>query len=521
MSITRRDALIKGVLLAVCATGLPAQGLAAGDEAAAAAYLGVRDYAGVRALAETLARGTFKAPPRIPDRFTKMDRDAYFAIHSGRKSRLWAGGDSPFEVGMFHAGGLFQYPVRIFEIVGGETKAIGFDPARFTYGDVRPTVDEEDALGYAGFRLYGRLNWDRDLASFLGASYFRAVGGELQYGLSARGLAVDTARFGSEEFPMFRALWLHRPKQDDGSLTVLALLDSASTAGAYRFVIEPGRTTVIDVDTAIFPRTRLDSAGIAPITSMYLHGENDYRQRDDYRPEVHDSDGLCMLTGAGEWIWRPLHNPAKPHVNAFTDNNPRGFGLLQRDRNFDHYQDDRIFFERRPNLWIEPKGDWGPGRIELVELPARDEDDDNIVAYWRPDQPPQPDKPAELSYRMHWGTAMPDRLPAPARAVATRIGIPEVPWAERDRKNRTFVVDFVGGDLMMLDAAAPVRPVITVNTGKIARPVARRIQEHAGWRVTFDLLTEGAAMVDLRMFLEHRGGALSETWTYQWLASDL
>ncbi len=519
MAITRRDAML-GVLLGVSAAGL-GRAVWAADETAAATYGRVRSYADVRALAERMAREAFQDPPRVPERFAKLDYQGYFAIRSAREARLWSGTDLPFEVGLFHAGGLFQYPVRIFEIAGEETNPIGFDPARFTYGDVSPTVDEEGALGYAGFRLYDRLNWDRDVASFLGASYFRAVGGELHYGLSSRGLAIDTTRFGSEEFPMFRAFWLHRPAAGDGSLTVLALLDSASTAGAYRFVIQPGRTTVIDVDTAIFPRTRLDSAGIAPITSMYLHGENDYRQRDDFRPEVHDSDGLSMLTGSGEWIWRPLHNPSAAHVNAFSDTNPRGFGLLQRDRNFSHFQDDRVLYERRPNLWIEPRGDWGPGRIELVELPAVDETVDNIVAYWRPEEPPQPDRPAELAYRMHWGTVMPDRLPAPARAMSTRIGVAGTPGRERDRRNRAFVVDFVGGDLLMLDPAAPVRPVITASRGKVARPTARYIAELGAWRARFELQPEGAEVVDLRMFLEHRGGALSETWTYQWHASDL
>lgn len=520
MAITRRDAVL-GALFGITATALPRSARPAEPDSPAASYARIRDYAGVRALAERIAREDFKDPPRVPERFAKLDYEGYFSIRSGRDARLWSGSDLPFEIGLFHAGGLFQYPVRIFEIDGEETRAIGFDPGRFTYGEIEPTDDEGQALGYAGFRLYDRLNWDRDIASFLGASYFRAVGGELQYGLSSRGLAIDTTRFGSEEFPMFRAFWLRRPAPGDGTLTVLALLDSASTAGAYRFVIRPGRTTLIDVDAAIFPRTRLDGAGIAPVTSMYLHGENDYRQRDDFRPEVHDSDGLCMLTGAGEWIWRPLRNPASGHVNAFSDTNPRGFGLLQRDRDFEHYQDDRIFYDRRPNLWIEPRGDWGPGRVELVELPAGDETVDNIVAYWRPDQPPQPDRPAELAYRMHWGTVMPGRLPAPARALATRVGIAGSPGRERNRRSRRFVVDFAGGDLMMLDAAAPIRPVITASGGKIARPEARLLRDGGVWRVSFELHPEGAEMVDLRMFLEHRGGALSETWNYQWHADDL
>lgn len=520
MAITRREALA-GIILTVGASAGSGAARSQQKPSPAAAFAAVREFADVRALAERVARESFEDPPRVPERFANLDYHSYYAIRTARDARLWSGADMPFEVGLFHAGGLFQYPVRIFEITERETHAIGFDPARFTYGDIRPTSDEEAALGYAGFRLYDRLNWDRDVASFLGASYFRAVGGELQYGLSARGLAIDTTRFGSEEFPMFRAFWLHRPKPNEGHVTVLALLDSASTAGAYRFTIHPGRTTVIDVDVAIFPRTRLDGAGIAPITSMYLHGENDYRSRDDFRPEVHDSDGLSMLTGSGEWIWRPLRNPSAPQFNAYTDTNPRGFGLLQRDRRYESYQDDRIFYERRPNLWIEPRGDWGKGRIELVELPAGDETSDNIVAYWRPEEPPQPDRPAELAYRMHWGTVMPERLPGPARVLATRIGVAGASGGERDRRNRTFVIEFAGGDLMMLDPSAPVRPMISNNRGKIARASAHYSQPTGVWRASFDLLPEDAEVVDLRLFLEHRGGALSETWTYQWRADDL
>ena len=520
MAITRRDALL-GALFGVAATALPRGAATAEAGSQAAAYARVRGYADVRALAEGLARSEFRSPQTVPERFAGLDSKGYFAIQSDRKARLWSGGDLPFEVGLFHAGGMFRYPVRIFEVAGEETRAIGFDPGRFSYGEIHPTGDEEQALGYAGFRLYDRLNWGREVASFLGASYFRAAGGELQYGLSSRGLAVDTTRFGSEEFPMFRAFWLHRPAAGDMALTVLALLDSASTAGAYRFVIRPGRTTTIDVEAAVFPRTRLDGAGIAPVTSMYLHGENDYRARDDYRPEVHDSDGLCMLTGAGEWIWRPLRNPAGGQVNSFTDENPRGFGLLQRDRDFEHYQDDRAYYDRRPNLWIEPAGDWGKGRVELVELPAGDETSDNVVAYWRPERPPQPDRPLEFGYRMHWGTVVPAQLSGPARALATRVGIAGSPGAERNPRNRRFVVDFAGGDLMMLDAAAPVRPVVTANGAEVGRMSAHRLAAGGVWRVEFDLRTGNAEAVDLRMFLEHRGGALSETWIYRWHADDL
>ena len=294
-------------------------------------------------------------------------------------------------------------------------------------------------------------------------------------------------------------------------MTVLALLDSGSTTGAYKFTIEPGGNTIFDVAATIYPRRTLNGIGIAPITSMYLYGENDYRSRDDFRPEVHDSDGLMMRTGAGEWIWRPLQNPSVPRVNSFQDTQPSGFGLVQRDRNFDHYLDDGVYYDRRPNLWIEPSGDWGKGRIELVELPAHDETVDNLAAYWRPEQVPDPDNPMSFSYRMHWGSVMPDRLPGPGRTIATRTGLGGIPGQERNGRIRKFVIDFKGGDLDRLSSDSPVEPVITAVGAEIIKPAARPLEELGAWRMEFDLDPIGQGS---------HGGALTETWSYQWREND-
>lgn len=483
----------------------------------------VGSFEGLEALARDVAKTPFEAPVRVPKRFVQLNHDKYRAIRLAGDRALWSDTDLPFRMAPFHAGWLFPHPIDLFEIGVDGTSRLPFETTRFTYPDsmTPPDGGEADQLGYAGFRVFDRFDFERDVAAFLGASYFRAVGKEMQYGLSARGLALNTARFGEEEFPIFRAFWLQRPVPDSGSVTVLALLDSASTTGAYRFVIETGRSTVMDVTASIFPRTDLDGIGLAPMTSMYLHGENDYRRRDDFRPEVHGSDGLVMRTGAGEWIWRPLRNPAEPRISTFSDATPRGFGLQQRDRSFAHYLDDGVYYDRRPNLWIEPTGDWGRGRVELIELPTNDETVDNIVVYWRPEIPPQPDRPISVGYRMYWGAEMPDRLPAPGRVMATWTGIGGTAGEERDPKVRKFVVDFSGGDLARLGKGDAVEAVVTASKGVVRGVAARPVEELGGWRMIFDLDPDGEAPIDLRAYLRFRGGALTETWLYTWHPEDV
>ena len=101
----------------------------------------------------------------------------------------------------------------------------------------------KDRAGFAGFRVQFATNWKADIAAFLGASYFRAVGDDTrQYGLSARGLAIDTAFARPEEFPRFTAFWFERPSRDAGTLTLYALLDSPSIAGALLSGIPLGST---------------------------------------------------------------------------------------------------------------------------------------------------------------------------------------------------------------------------------------------------------------------------------------
>jgi len=419
----------------------------------------------------------------------------------------------------FHLGIYFHTPVHIFEVVEGRAREIAYDPGLFDLGKTGlDSARLPKDLGFAGFRLMYHTDWSRDVVAFLGASYFRAVGGSLQYGQSARGLAIDCGMDRAEEFPLFTAFWLERPDHDAARVTVYALLDSPSVAGAYRFDILPADTLVMDIDAALYPRRPIERLGIAPLTSMFLNGENDRRIGNDWRPEIHDTDGLALWTGAGEWIWRPLTNPAGVRVNSFVDENPRGFGLLQRDRTFDHYQDDGVFYERRPSVWVEPKSGWGKGAVMLVELPADDETVDNIVAFWNPAARPQRGQELLFGYRLHWGERMPAASPL-ARVVATRTGIGGVTGQKRTYFSWRFVVDFAGGNLGLIARDARVEPVITTSRGQIEFPSARPLEAINGYRAMFDVRPDAAGAggaIDLRLFLRADGEPLTETWSYQW-----
>lgn len=481
------------------------------------------DYAVLKGHARALAGQPYHAPDRdLPESLAHLSWDGVQAIRFRSTRSLWYAKPSRFRVQFFHRTPLFKDRVRLAEVVNGAAHEIEYDPSMFdlTKAGVQARSLKKD-LGFAGFRLHYHTDWTRDVAAFLGASYFRAVGTDThQYGLSARGLAIDTALDHGEEFPIFTGFWLEPPTEDSNLLTVYAQLDSPSVTGAYRFEIAPGPTTVIEVDAALYPRKPIERVGIAPLTSMYHYGKNDRRLANDWRPEVHDSDGLSILTGAGEWIWRPLVNSSGVRVNSFMDENPRGFGLLQRDRNFDHYQDDGAYYDQRPSVWVEPKlgsGGWGKGAIQLVELPAVDETFDNIVAFWNPAEKPKPGQELLFSYRLYWGTRMPlasDR----AQVVATRTGVGGVVGQKRKYFSWRFAVDFVGGELAGLPAESNVEPMITASRGEVEITSARPQKEIKGYRAMFDLKPTDSSTepIDLRLYLRLDGQPLTETWIYQW-----
>jgi len=476
------------------------------------------DYAWLKGQARALAGRAYVSANRpLPPAVDALDWDKHQSIRYRADHALWGDQKLRFRAQFFHLGQYQKTPVRIHEVHDGQASELAYDPELFDYGksDLQGTALPKD-LGFAGFRLNFHTDLERDVCAFLGASYFRAVGGDWQYGLSARGLAIDTGLPRPEEFPTFVSFWLERPPTGVSSMTVYALLDSPSITGAYRFIITPGDRLVMDVDAALYPRKTIERLGIAPLTSMFQTGENDRRMANDWRTEIHDSDGLQMWNGAGEWIWRPLNNPASLRFSAFADQNPRGFGLLQRDRDFNNYQDDGVFYDKRPSLWVETKGAWEAGSVQLIEIPTHDETFDNIVVLWNPQRPPQPGEELLFAYRMHWG-AQPPFQSGLAHCVATRTGIGGIVGQPRKYFSWRFAIDFAGGGLGLLGPKSKVEPVITTSRGRLEITSARPQAAINGWRAMFDLVPPpGMEPIDLRLYLSYDGQPLTETWMYQY-----
>jgi glucans biosynthesis protein len=437
-----------------------------------------------------------------------LSYDQYRAIRFQKGASIWSGEDRTFTIDLFHPGFIYETPVNI-NIVTDLARRVLFTNEIFDYGpEVTAVPTSNDARGYSGFRVRAPINRPDYLDEFLvfqGASYFRGVGRDQTYGISARGLAVRTARPEGEEFPVFTDFWIERPAKKASSLVIHAMLQSPSVVGAYTFTVTPGDETVIDVDMTLFPRTELTAYGIAPLTSMFLFDASARARFDDFRDAVHDSDGLEMVTGRGERVWRPLANPRALQVSGFIDKSPRGFGLLQRKRNFADFEDWEARYERRPALWVEPRGDWGEGHVELVEIPSDREIHDNIVAYWQSATPLPPGKAAEFSYRLRYtNEPLDDSL---ARVVATRSGV-----AQRSPDQRAFVIDFKGAtpppdDLQITATSSP---------GQVLDARGSLVTETGAYRVSFELAPERADLVELRVVLTSKEQPWSETWLYRW-----
>jgi glucans biosynthesis protein len=470
----------------------------------------------LREEARRLSREPYQPPDEeLPDWVAGLDWEGYQSIRFRPERALWGRDNLPFRVQMFHLGLFYKHPVALYEVAHGVAQPIAYAANLFNFAGGLQTSAEADELGFAGFKIYARPDFQRDAVAFQGASYFRGVGATKQYGLSARGLAIGTGLPRPEEFPDFRSFWLERPSAKADHLVVHALLDSPSLTGAYRFAIQPGTLTVMEIEARLFPRQAIERVGIAPLTSMFQYGENDRRVADDFRPEIHDSDGLALHTGNGERIWRPLVNSPVVRVNSFLDQDPKGFGLMQRDRNFDHYLDDGALYHLRPSAWVEPLDGWGKGAVQLVEIPTQDETFDNIVAFWNPAEPFAPGQERVFRYRLIFGAE-----PAPrngmAEVVATRIGAGGIPGQKNREPSRKFVIDFEGGRLDKLPQQAKVEPVISASRGQIKEAAARPVKGARAWRCNFDLASEGSEPVDLRCYLRDARGALTETWLYQW-----
>lgn len=474
-------------------------------------------FADVAARAEALAAKPFVPPAPIPKFLRSLAAEKWRRIDYLPKKALWRGQNLPFELQFFHPGYLYEQTVPINIISEYGVGQWMFEKKLFSYPEPELRKRVPPDLGYAGYRIYyplERTSPSTKIAVFLGASYFHAVGLGQVFGLSARGLAVDTGLSKGEEFPYFKEFWLRQPTADAEKITVYALLDSASVTGAYRFVIDPGRSTVIDVQARLFARKNIKKLGVAPLTSMFLFSETRDRGLTDYRPEVHNSDGLMIAAGDGEWIWRPLRNPDRLAINSFTGKGLKGFGLMQRDRHFAHYQDLDAHFERRPSAWVVPLGDWGPGRVELVQIPSDHQRNDNIVAYWVPKKAVKAGQSLDFAYRLFWQRLDPQRPPA-GYVTATRIG--QASGQGDAAPAPKLVVDFAGPELAKLPADAEVGAYVDVGiNGKVGGVRVIKNQISGGWRLIFTVkLDDQDHPLEMRAYLTGAdGGALTETWSY-------
>ncbi|MFN2375611.1 MAG: glucan biosynthesis protein [Candidatus Binatia bacterium] len=469
----------------------------------------------VAAEAKALAAKPYQDPVvAVPKWLVELSYDQWRDIRFRSERALWRDRSLPFEVQFFHPGLYYDRIVALSEIDSTGVRPIAFSPGHFDYGknDIASRVPQD--LGFAGFRLQYPIKapaYKDEVIVFLGATYFRAIGKDQGFGLSARALAIDTASPSGEEFPWFREFWLVRPVKAASDIEVFGLLDSPSLSGAYRFVIYPGTQTVVDVEARLYRRREIAKLGIAPMTSMFLYGENSTRCFDNYRPEVHDSDGLLLHSDTGEWLWRPLENPETLQVRSYQMTNPRGFGVLQRDRDFVSYQDLETNQQKRPSAWITPKGQWGPGRVELVEIPTSKDIHDNINAYWVPENQPPLGEPITFSYKF---TAYGDDATRPpaGRVTATRREAGPRPG------NHRFIIDFEGKQLEKIPADDVLRAVVNVaggdEKGRIVSQYVIKNPSTGGWRLGFELEPADREPIELRAYLDKAGAALTETWSY-------
>jgi glucans biosynthesis protein len=466
-------------------------------------------------------------PPVL--RQDNLDYDKYREIEFRHDRALWAAEGMPFRTEFFHPGYIYHEPVRVNEFTLTHTQPIRFVQDFFNYRKLTIAKQIPADTGYAGFRILNELNgpgrWD-ELGSFLGASYFRLLGKGQRYGQSARGLAIDSGETDRpEEFPIFTDWWLGKPQREDNQLRLYALLDSVSCAGAYEFVIQPGETTVADIECVLFfretntvatvapNRKPIVSVGIAPLTSMFWFGKQSERKFDDYRREVHDSDGLLMHLDHGEMLWRPLNNAAVMRHQRFSTRSLRGFGLLQRERNYEAYQDMFNYYHQVPSVWVAPRGNWGEGEVHLLELSTEYEGLDNIVAFWDPKMKPAPLRPMRYAYTLFW-TLENDFKLSQDKVVATRIGA-----HPRHNTWRQIVIDFAGP---RLGAIAETNPPVAIahasSNGIITENQVFFNPLKRNWRVILAMQpNEGNRdPIDLRCTLKLGEEAVSETWTYHW-----
>jgi glucans biosynthesis protein len=460
-------------------------------------------------MARELAKSPFKPPnSTLPEPFNNLTFEQYSTIRRVPGTAIWGDARSGFALEPLNRGFIYATPMQLYLVEAGLSQKVIYDRTLFDFGKLQAPPEIGD-LGFSGVRILrggGGEGW-KDAAIFQGATFFRSLARGQSYGVSARGLSIRTGDAQGEEFPIFRTLWIEKPSPAADSLVIHALLDSTSLTGAFRFTLHPGDATIIDTELTLFTRVAVDHIGLSCMTGMYLFGGLDHRHSDDVRLSVYDVTGLQILTGGGEWIWRPVANRETLQISAFADHNPRGFGLLQRNRNFDSFGDDDAHWELKPSLWIEPIGDWGDGEVMLLEIPSDSENNDNIIAQWRPKLAVAQGASISFAYRQFWCWTPPAH-PDGAVAVNSRIG--------KVGRRQRFVVEFVSDLFADPQKAAEVSPAIEANPGQIVAIHAYPYKERRSIRVVFDLDPGSETFSELRLVLKAANKPVSETWLYRW-----
>ncbi|WP_298261889.1 glucan biosynthesis protein G [uncultured Litoreibacter sp.] len=471
----------------------------------------------LKAEAKRLSGQSYAPMEEVPQAWKDLTYDQYKALAFDTNKALWSGTDRAFQMDFFHPGLYFPRPIEINIVEDDTARTLGFDLSLFNRHDKFPEdlVDGagDPSLGYSGLRLRHELvkpGRFEEFMVFQGASYFRAIGTGQNYGLSARGLALNTGEAEGEEFPEFTRFWVEAPSEDATTIIVHALLDSPSVTGAYSFIITPGKPAQVSVKATLYPRVELTHVGIAPLTSMFLFDQTNRSDFDDFRDAVHDSEGLLIWNGAGEMLWRPLANSTGLQVSSFVDNNPRGFGLMQRARDPEDFADLEAYYHNRPSLWITPEMDWGKGAVTLVEIPSDKEIYDNIVAYWRPRAALEAGSEYNFAYRMDWGEEPKETRPV-SRVLNSRIG----KGYDKDTSYVIMALDFADHELFAGDLDDITR-FISANNGSVSEGVLQRNPGTGGVRLAFKFEPGDAKAAELRVQLLKDAKSLTEVWLYRW-----
>jgi glucans biosynthesis protein len=462
--------------------------------------------------ARDLAKQPFNAlPADAPEVFRNLGYEQYVGIRHRPGTAIWAMEGINFALEPLHRGFIFSTPMQINIVAQGQAQRVRYDPSLYDFGQLAVPQTNAD-IGFSGFRILvaqtDKTSFS-EIATFQGASFFRAVARGQNPGVMARAVSIKTADPRGEEFPAIRAVWIERPSLAENRLVIHALIDSASLTGAYRFTLRPGEATLVDTECTLFTRNAVDSYGLATMSATFVSGGMGQRRNADLRPTIAEIGGMQMLTGKGEWIWRPVANRDTLQVSTFVDDKPRGFGFLQRDRAFENYQDDVQHWEARPSLWIEPIGEWAAGGVQLVEIPSESEVNDNIIAFWKPHAPLAAKSETSLAYRQFWCWSPPER-PDLAVAILSRQG------RGATAKRRRFLVQFTGDILGRLDKAEDVVPKLAATPGSITSLQTFVSRENKTCRVWFELDIDGETFSELRLVIEGAGRPISETWLYRW-----